>query len=317
MNVLVAGGAGFLGSHLVDALLEEGHFVAVLDNMVTGTHQNLAHAKAKFGDRLRVFEKDITSIWAFPYELHYTDFDVIFNFACPASPVAYQRDPIQTMMTCVAGTKQLLDWASHYKATYIHASTSEIYGDPEIHPQTESYKGCVNTIGPRACYDEGKRAAETLCFDYARTKGVSIKVARIFNTYGPRMAADDGRVVSNFIVAALRGECMKLYGGGLQTRSFCYVDDLIAGFMALLKTPKEFTGPINIGNPNEFEIFALAMKIGEFIPNTFVIDAPLPQDDPKQRCPDITLAREVLEWEPKVQLNEGLEKTIEYFRSVL
>lgn len=318
MQICVTGGAGFLGSHLTEALLREGHSVVVIDSMLTGCVDNLRQAKATYGDRLEVRCWDILKFMDEPRRWKKVRFDYVFNFACPASPVAYQADPIHTMMTCVIGTRNVLELALMDGATVIHASTSEIYGDPEVHPQSESYKGCVNTLGPRACYDEGKRAAETILFDYKRTRGSNIKVARIFNTYGPRMAPNDGRVVSNFIVAALRGEYMKIYGDGRQTRSFCYVDDLIAGFLALMKTPKEFTGPVNLGNPVEFSMWDLAHLVRELLPESPIgIVAPLPQDDPKQRCPDITLAREMLQWEPNVQLKEGLEKTIEYFRGVL
>lgn len=323
MNIVVAGGAGFLGSHLVDALLERGHFVTVIDSLVTGRYENLADATKRFPHQISFLNRDITHDL---YDRRHGDvgysrkYDAVFNFACPASPVAYQADPIHTMMTCVVGTANLLEFARRDNAVFIHASTSEIYGDPEVHPQREDYKGCVNTTGPRACYDEGKRAAETLCFDYARKHGLRIKVARIFNTYGPRMAVNDGRVVSNFIVQALRGENLTVYGDGSQTRSFCYVDDLIDGFLKLLQTPDEFAGPVNIGNPNEFTIRQLVSKVlaaTGFQSNSMFVELVLPQDDPKQRRPDITLAQEVLGWEPKVQLKEGLQRTIEYFREVL
>ena len=324
MNILVTGGAGFLGSHLVDALLDRGHFVKVIDNLQTGSKKNLALAEEKHKDRLDFCKIDISNQAKMDYVLDFfikkdEKIDVIFNFACPASPKAYQENPIHTMLTCVVGTNYMLDLAKRHGAVFIHASTSEIYGDPEVHPQHENYRGCVNTTGPRSCYDEGKRAAETLCFDYARTQGVRVKVARIFNTYGPRMSKDDGRVVSNFIVQALRGEAITIYGSGQQTRSFCYVSDLIDGFLKLMETPDDFTGPINLGNPNEFTIVNLMQKICNIVDENqqIALFVELPQDDPKQRQPDISLAKRVLDWEPKVELNEGLMRTIDYFRDEL
>lgn len=320
MNVLVAGGAGFLGSHLVDALLAQGHFVGVVDNMVTGSPKNLQDAFEKFPKNLELYEFDITALnFALTKPLQKKRWDVVFNFACPASPVAYQADPIQTMLTCVVGTKNLLDVALQSDATFIHASTSEIYGDPEVHPQREDYKGCVNTLGPRACYDEGKRAAETIIFDYKRLHNAKVKVARIFNTYGPRMAVNDGRVVSNFIVQALTDKSVTIYGGGNQTRSFCYVSDLINGFMSLMSSALDFTGPVNLGNPEEFTIAELFYKVKSLLPDKkMMVSFPaLPQDDPKQRRPDIFIARTVLGWEPQVPLMIGLSHTVEYFEKVL
>lgn len=333
--VVVTGGAGFLGSHLVDALLERGHRVVAVDNLQTGTRDNLRHAVERHGDNFDFCKADITDIEKLDHVLEsvmpYEKIDMIFNFACPASPVAYQSDPVHTMMTCVLGTRNMLSIAWKHNAVFIHASTSEIYGDPEVHPQREDYRGCVNPIGPRSCYDEGKRAAETLVFDYIRTLGLRAKVARIFNTYGPRMAVADGRVVSNFIVNALRGTTLQVYGSGEQTRSFCYVDDLIRGFLALMDTPDDFTGPVNLGNPAEYTIFELMQKVfalvnpdGTCEPKDVSADFPgrmgfakLPQDDPQRRKPDITLARTCLDWEPRVPLMEGLARTIEYFREVL
>lgn len=320
MNVIVTGGAGFLGSHLVDALLERGHFVTVIDNMVTGSPKNLANAFEKFPKSVQLFEYDISRREVLSEKLlQKRKYDVVFNFACPASPVAYQADPIQTMLTCVVGTKNMLDLALFNDATLIHASTSEIYGDPEIHPQPETYKGCVNTLGPRACYDEGKRAAETIIFDYKRTKNAKVKVARIFNTYGPRMAINDGRVVSNFIVQALTDQTLTIYGSGEQTRSFCYVSDLIRGFLALMDSSPDFTGPVNLGNPGEFTMNQLMFKVSALLPEKKVAVrfCDLPQDDPKQRKPDIFLARTELNWTPEVSLLLGLAHTIEYFREVV
>ena len=330
MNILVAGGAGFLGSHLVDRLLADEHKVCVIDSFVTGFRDNL-----RLHPNLEVMnDLDIVDL---PTQFDMKrKFDVVFNFACPASPKAYQANPIHTMMTSVVGTKNLLDLCRETGAKFIFASTSEIYGDPINHPQFEEDWGNVNPIGIRANYDEGKRAAETLCFDYFRQYHVKIKIARIFNTYGPRMAKDDGRVVSNFIVAALRGEKQTIYGTGKQTRSFCYVDDLIAGFIALMNTPDNITGPINLGNANETSVSDLAVRIramvrtGEQNPNIAAwlewnetvrsltyVHAALPKDDPSRRKPSIKKAFDTLQWEPKVQLPEGLQKTIEYFRSVL
>ena len=309
MKILVTGGAGFIGSHLCERLLEQGHEVLCVDNYFTGTKKNIAHLLDH--PMFEMMRHDVT----FPL---YVEVDRIFNLACPASPIHYQHDPVQTTKTSVHGAINMLGLAKRVRARILQASTSEVYGDPEVHPQTEDYWGRVNPIGPRACYDEGKRCAETLFFDYHRQNRLEIKVARIFNTYGPRMHPDDGRVVSNFIVQALRGQEITLYGDGLQTRSFCYVSDLLDGLIRLMESPADLTGPVNLGNPNEFTIRQLAEKVialtGSRSRLTF---RPLPQDDPKQRQPNITLARESLGWSPTVQLEEGLKKTIEYFRSVL
>ena len=308
-RVLVTGGAGFLGSHLCARLLDEGNEVICLDNFYSGTKDNVTHLA---GDpHFELMRHDVT----FPL---YVEVDEIFNLACPASPVHYQRDPVQTTKTSVHGAFNMLGLAKRTKASILQASTSEVYGDPEIHPQPESYWGRVNPLGIRSCYDEGKRCAETLFFDYHRQHKLDIKVARIFNTYGPRMHPNDGRVVSNFIVQALRGEDITIYGDGGQTRSFCYVDDLIEGFMRLMATPPEITGPINIGNPREFTILELAETVLRLVGSSSkLVRQPLPQDDPKQRQPDIALAKQVLGWEPRVHLEEGLVKTIDYFRAFL
>lgn len=318
MRVLVTGAAGFLGSNLVKRLLKDNHVVYGLDNYSTGRLRNL---QSIYDENWKgVTTGDVTD------SLYLPEVDLIFNFACPASPPAYQSDPVHTMMTCVLGTKNMLDHARKHDAIFVQASTSEIYGDPDISPQNESYKGCVNTWGIRACYDEGKRAAEALCHDYNTKYGTKVKVARIFNTYGPGMDPNDGRVVSNFIVQSILGEKLTLYGEGNQTRSFCYVDDLIEGFIKLSQTDVGFCGPINLGNPNEFTITDLAFKVISLvrgIPEDSssighrIKQLPLPQDDPKQRCPDITLAKSVLSWEPKIQLDMGLAQTIEYFRRIV
>jgi UDP-glucuronate decarboxylase len=313
VRVLVTGGAGFLGSHLCERLVGEGHEVIALDNLYTGAEENVAHLDALAtgrGARFRLVHHDVTQ----PY--HYL-VDRIYNLACPASPVHYQRDPVQTMLTSVLGTLHGLRLAREVGARFFQASTSEVYGDPDVHPQTESYWGHVNPIGVRACYDEGKRAAETLCMDFARQHGVQVRIARIFNTYGPRMQEGDGRVVSNFIVQALRGEPLTLYGDGSQTRSFCYVDDLVDGFVRLMEHPTE-TGPVNLGNPGEFTVRELADHVLALVggPSTLVHHA-LPQDDPRQRRPDISRARATLGFEPRVPLREGLERTVAYFRARL
>ena len=309
VSVLVTGGAGFLGSYLCEQLLERGHEVLCVDNFYTGAKHNVEHLLDH--PRFELMRHDIT----FPL---YVEVDRIFNFACPASPVHYQRNPVQTTKTSVHGAINMLGLAKRVGATILQASTSEVYGDPQVHPQREDYWGHVNTIGPRACYDEGKRCAETLFFDYQRQHALKIKVMRIFNTYGPRMHPNDGRVVSNFINQALRGEPITLYGDGEQTRSFCYRDDLIEGCLRLMDTPDEVTGPINIGNPHESSIRELAELVisltGSASP---LVYRPLPQDDPMQRCPDITLARDLLGWEPKVNLHTGLMRTIEYFDALL
>ncbi len=308
-RILVTGGAGFLGSHLCERLLEAGHDVMCVDNFYTGTKRNIAHLLDN--TNFEVIRHDVT----FPL---YVEVDDIYNLACPASPIHYQFDPVQTTKTSVHGAINMLGLAKRLRARIFQASTSEVYGDPEIHPQTENYWGRVNPIGIRSCYDEGKRCAETLFFDYRRQHNLNIKVARIFNTYGPRMHPNDGRVVSNFIVQALRGEPITLYGDGSQTRSFCYVDDMINAFLAIMETPGEVTGPINIGNPGEFTIRSLAEMVVELTGSKSRIEfRPLPSDDPRQRQPDITLARETLGWEPRTALKDGLLKTIAYFEETL
>jgi UDP-glucuronate decarboxylase len=308
-KILVTGGAGFLGSHLCDRLLRAGHDVLCVDNFFTGSKRNIAHL---YGNPyFEVKRHDVT----FPL---YVEVDHIYNLACPASPVHYQFDPVQTTKTSVHGAINMLGLAKRVKARILQASTSEVYGDPEIHPQVESYWGRVNPIGIRSCYDEGKRCAETLFFDYHRQHGLDIKVVRIFNTYGPRMHPSDGRVVSNFIVQALKGGDLTIYGDGQQTRSFCYVDDLIEAIIRMMNTAADFPGPVNIGNPGEFTMLELAEKIIRLTGSkSRLIHQPLPSDDPKQRQPDITLAREKLGWEPRVGLDDGLKETIAYFRSVL
>ena len=308
-RVLVTGGAGFLGSHLIDRLLDAGAEVLCVDNLFTGDKSNIDHLAGN--PRFEFLRHDV----CFPL---FVEVDAIYNLACPASPVHYQHDPVQTTKTSVHGAINMLGLAKRLKAPIFQASTSEVYGDPEIHPQVEEYWGNVNPIGIRSCYDEGKRCAETLFFDYHRQHDLEIKVARIFNTYGPRMNAADGRVVSNFIVQALQGEDITLYGDGEQTRSFCYVDDLVAGFIKLMDTGPEVTGPINLGNPNEFTIRQLAELVVKKIGGkSKLIEKPLPQDDPTQRQPDISKARSLLDWEPTVQLEDGLDRTIAYFRKRL
>ncbi|GLQ38547.1 dTDP-glucose 4,6-dehydratase [Rhizobium albus] len=307
-RILITGGAGFLGSHLTDRLLAEGHEVLCLDNLFTGSKRNIDHLHAN--PRFEFLRHDVT----FPL---YVEVDEIYNLACPASPIHYQYDPVQTTKTSVHGAINMLGLAKRLKCKILQASTSEVYGDPSVHPQTEDYWGNVNPIGPRSCYDEGKRCAETLFFDYHRQMGLAIKVARIFNTYGPRMHPADGRVVSNFIIQALRGEPITLYGDGSQTRSFCYVDDLIDGLVRLMNTDETVTGPINIGNPREMTIRELAERAVAMSGSTSsIVYKPLPTDDPKQRQPDITRARTTLGWEPKVTLEEGMQRTIDYFRQL-
>jgi len=309
MRILVTGGAGFLGSHLSDRLLADGHEVVAVDNFFTGNKRNVRHLLDN--KDFELIRHDVT----FPL---YVEVDAIYNLASPASPIHYQRDPVQTTKTSVLGAINMLGLAKRLGVKIFQASTSEVYGDPEVHPQPESYWGKVNPIGPRACYDEGKRAAETLFFDYHRQHGMEIRVARIFNTYGPRMAPDDGRVVSNFVLQALRGEPLTIYGDGSQTRSFCYASDLIDGFVRLMENDKGLVGPVNLGNPGEFTMLELAEAVLEVTGSKSSIDyQPLPQDDPKQRQPDISLAKKELGWEPTIQLREGLEKTAEYFRGVL
>jgi UDP-glucuronate decarboxylase len=308
-KVLVTGGAGFLGSHLCERLLAEGHDVLCVDNYFTGTKRNVAHLMGN--PMFELLRHDVT----FPL---YVEVDQIYNLACPASPIHYQHDPVQTTKTSVHGAINMLGLAKRVKARILQASTSEVYGDPEIHPQTEDYWGHVNPIGFRSCYDEGKRCAETLFFDYRRQHDLGIKVMRIFNTYGPRMLPDDGRVVSNFIVQALHGEPITIYGDGTQTRSFCYVDDLIDAMVRLMDTPHSFTGPVNVGNPNEFTMLELAQQVIALTGSSSeLVFEELPFDDPKQRQPDITQARAELGWEPKVQVADGLTRTIDYFRGTL
>jgi UDP-glucuronate decarboxylase len=308
-RILVTGGAGFVGSHLIDRLLRRGDEVLCVDNLFTGDKSNLDHLIGH--PRFEFMRHDI----CFPL---YVEVDQIYNLACPASPIHYQFDPVQTTKTSVIGAINMLGLAKRVKAKVFQASTSEIYGDPSVHPQTEGYWGNVNTIGPRACYDEGKRCAETLFFDYQRQHGLDIKVARIFNTYGPRMHPKDGRVVSNFIMQALQGEPLTIYGDGSQSRSFCYVDDLVEGFLRLMDTGPDFPGPINLGNPNEFTMLELAEAVLEITGSQSRLEyRPLPQDDPRQRQPDISLARKKLNWEPETQLREGLEKTIKYFEQLV
>jgi UDP-glucuronate decarboxylase len=307
-RVLVTGGAGFLGSHLIDRLLERGDEVLCADNFFTGTRGNIGHLLGH--QRFELIRHDVT----FPL---YVEVDQIYNLACPASPVHYQHDPVQTTKTSVHGAINMLGLAKRLGARILQASTSEVYGDPAVHPQTEDYWGNVNPIGPRSCYDEGKRCAETLFFDYHRQHGLEIKVARIFNTYGPRMHPADGRVVSNFIVQALNGDPITIYGDGGQSRSFCYVDDLVRGLIVLMDSPGDFTGPVNLGNPVEFTIRELAEQvIAQTGSRSQLVSEPLPADDPRQRQPDITLAKTKLDWTPEVALAQGLERTIAYFRQL-
>ncbi len=304
----MTGGAGFIGSHLIDRLLDQGHEVLCADNLFTGTKRNIDHLHNH--SRFEFLRHDVT----FPL---YVEVDEIYNLACPASPVHYQHDPVQTTKTSVHGAINMLGLAKRLKAKIFQASTSEVYGDPAVHPQPEGYWGNVNPIGIRSCYDEGKRCAETLFFDYHRQHQVEIKVARIFNTYGPRMHQADGRVVSNFIVQALRGDPITIYGDGMQTRSFCFVDDLVEGFIRLMESGPEVTGPVNLGNPREFTILELAQRIIQLTKSSSVIERrPLPQDDPRQRQPDIGLAKILFDWEPSVHLEEGLYRTIRYFENL-
>jgi UDP-glucuronate decarboxylase len=308
-RILVTGGAGFLGSHLCERLIARGDSVLCVDNFFTGTKDNLAPLLTN--PHFELVRHDVT----FPL---YVEVDEIYNLACPASPIHYQYDPVQTTKTSVHGAINMLGLAKRVKAKILQASTSEVYGDPKVHPQTEGYWGHVNPIGFRSCYDEGKRCAETLFFDYRRQHGLRIKVARIFNTYGPRMHPNDGRVVSNFIVQALAGEAITIYGEGSQTRSFCYVDDLIDGFLKLMDTPDDFTGPVNLGNPHEFTIRQLAEQVIKLTGSKSQLEfKPLPSDDPLQRQPDISLAKRELDWEPSIRLEQGLVKTIEYFRKLM
>ena len=308
-RILVTGGSGFLGSHLCERLLAEGANVICVDNFFSGARRNVEQLLDN--NRFELIRHDVT----FPL---YLEVDQIYNLACPASPIQYQRDPVQTTKTSVHGAINMLGLAKRLRATILQASTSEVYGDPSVHPQTEAYWGNVNPIGPRSCYDEGKRCAETLFFDYRRQHNLSIKVARIFNTYGPRMHPNDGRVVSNFIVQALLGRDITIYGAGSQTRSFCYVDDLIEGFIRLMKSPDTVTGPINLGNPQEFTILQLASQVIDLVGSrSRIVHRPLPQDDPRQRQPNITRAQEILDWSPRTPLAEGLKRTIVYFDDLL
>ena len=308
-RILVTGGAGFLGSHLIDRLLANGHEIICADNLFTGSKRNIEHLHSQ--PRFEFLRHDVT----FPL---FVEVDEIYNFACPASPIQYQYDPVQTTKTSVHGAINMLGLAKRLRCRILQASTSEVYGDPAVHPQTEDYWGHVNPIGPRSCYDEGKRCAETLFFDYHRQHKLEIKVARIFNTYGPRMHQADGRVVSNFIVQALRAEPITLYGDGSQSRSFCYVDDLIDGLIRLMESDASITGPINLGNPDEFTMRELAEKVLAQTGSVSTITTnPLPQDDPKQRQPDISRAKDYLGWAPKVSLADGLKPTVEYFKSIL
>lgn len=308
-QILVTGGAGFIGSHLCERLVKEGNAVICLDNFYSGSKENIWHLIGHPGFEL--VRHDVTE----PYRV---EVDEIYNLACPASPVYYQYDPIQTTKTSVFGTFHMLGLAKRTKARMLQASTSEVYGDPAVHPQEENYWGNVNPIGIRSCYDEGKRCAESLCFDYHRIHKVDVKVIRIFNTYGPRMAVNDGRVVSNFVVQALRGEDITIYGDGSQTRSFQYVSDLVEGMIRMMASPKDFTGPVNLGNPGEFTMIELAEKVLSKVGGrSKIVFKPLPQDDPKMRRPDISLAKNKLDWEPKVSLDEGLDEVIRYFRQKL
>ena len=308
-RILVTGGAGFLGSHLCDRLIQDGHDVLCVDNYFTGSKANIAGLLGN--PRFEALRHDVT----FPL---YVEVDEIFNLACPASPIHYQFDPVQTTKTSVMGAINMLGLAKRTRAKVFQASTSEVYGDPEISPQSESYRGNVNPLGPRACYDEGKRCAETLFFDYHRQHKTRIKVVRIFNTFGPRMHPNDGRVVSNFIIQALTGQDITLYGDGRQTRAFCFVDDLIEGFVRMMATGDDVTGPVNLGNPHEITVRELAERIIAMTGSASgIVHLPLPQDDPLQRCPDIGMARGLLDWEPKVALEEGLARTIGYFRALL
>jgi UDP-glucuronate decarboxylase len=309
MDILVTGGSGFIGSHLCRRLLDLGHDVLAVDNFCSSTRHNVHDLLSE--PRFELLRHDVT----FPL---YVEVDQIYHLACPASPVHYQRDPVQTTKTCVLGSINMLGLAKRLGAPILLSSTSEVYGDPAVHPQAEGYWGNVNPIGPRSCYDEGKRCAETLFFDYHRQHNLAIKVARIFNTYGPRMLPDDGRVISSFVVQALSGQPLTVYGDGSQTRSFCYIDDLVEGLIALMNSPASVTGPINLGNPGEFTMLELAEKVLANIGSSSTVEhRPLPTDDPIRRRPDITLAQDLLSWKPTVQLDEGLERTVEYFRRAL
>ncbi len=310
-TILVTGGAGFIGSHLCDSLLEKGHDVICVDNFFTGSRDNISHLLER--SDFTFVEHDIIDPFFIDKKV-----DQVYNLACPASPIHYQVNPVRTIKANTIGMINVLGLARKHDARILQASTSEVYGDPKVHPQAEDYKGSVSTTGPRACYDEGKRCAETLCFDYHRMHGMEIKVVRIFNTYGPRMAFDDGRVVSNFILQALQGENITMYGDGSQTRSFCYVDDLVRGLIAMMNSEAAFMGPVNLGNPDEYSMLQLAEKILALSnSSSSLVYKPLPEDDPKRRKPDITLAKKILSWEPTILLEEGLKKTIENFRARL
>jgi UDP-glucuronate decarboxylase len=313
-NILIAGGAGFIGSHLCSALIARGDNVVALDNFFTGRRENIEALKSS--GRFSIIEHDISVPFTFE-AVNGAYFDEIYNLACPASPAHYQPDPVRTMMVNILGMKNLLDLAKTHNAKILQTSTSEVYGNPQVHPQPESYLGNVNTIGPRACYDEGKRAAETLCFDYHRQYKTDIRIVRIFNTYGSQMRKDDGRVISNFICQALSGEPITIYGDGTQTRSFCYIDDMVAGIIAMMENKDGITGPVNLGNPDEFTIEQIAEKILEKTGSKSPLEyRSLPQDDPLQRQPDISLAKELLCWQPKISLDRGLDKTIAYFQKL-
>lgn len=309
MNILITGGAGFIGSHLCERLLAEGNSIFCVDNLFTGSRDNIKHLEGN--QNFKFIEHDIIEPLFIDESINQ-----VYNLACPASPVHYQENPVRTIKASTIGVINVLGLARKHKARFLQASTSEVYGDPEVNPQPETYRGNVNTIGPRACYDEGKRCAETLCFDYHRMHGMEIKVVRIFNTYGPRMAFEDGRVVSNFILATLKGEDLRIDGDGSQTRSFCYVDDLVDGLIKMMNSDVNFTGPVNLGNPHEFTIKRLAEKIIELVgsKSKLVYSGTFREDDPMQRQPDISLAKQKLDWGPKVNLEEGLEKTIENFK---
>jgi len=315
-KVVVTGGAGFIGSHLCEHLLNQGDEVICIDNFYTGQRENIMHLQD--GQKFTVFDYDISRAPEVLFLMLEEDIKKVYNLACPASPVHYQHDPIQTVKTCVHGTLNMLELAREAKAKFLHTSTSEVYGDPIAHPQKEDYWGNVNPIGPRACYDEGKRCAETLCIDYHKSHNVEVKIVRIFNTYGPRMRVDDGRVVSNFIISALQNKNITIYGNGLQTRSFCYIDDMIKGILSMMEYPAGFPGPVNLGNPTELTVLQLAEKITDLCGSSsrFVF-LPKPQDDPVKRCPDISLAKEKLNWQPVVSLEHGLKETILYFEDLL
>jgi len=320
VKVLITGVAGFIGSNLSKSLIASGHEVIGIDNFCSSSRLSSHLSELLFNDNFSLIEGDITDIetWEWlPHREKLSDIDLTFNLACPASPPIYQSIPVQTMLTCTLGVHNVLRHAKHVGAHVVHASTSEVYGDPDTSPQEETYRGNVNSYGPRACYDEGKRAAEALCYDYERTHNVDVRIVRIFNTYGPNMDPNDGRVISNFVCQALSGQPMTVYGDGMQTRSFCYVDDLVAGLVKMSELKSSPMQPINLGNPNEFRIIDLAQKVKELIPTATIQNRPLPVDDPTQRKPNINRAMNLLDWYPNVQLDEGLVRTVEYFRKVL